>query len=293
MKKFCLADVGNLLIYVIFSMMLMPVSKAGSQVVVSILPQKFFVEKIAGEYVEVYVLAQQGYNPATYDVTPRQMVFLADADIYFRIGVGFENSLLRKLSSAVPDLVIIDTRKDIPLRRMAHNQHKHHEKCADGDDPHIWLDPNLVKIQAGTICDALKTILPEHADSFERNVEKFNSELDDLNNRLLLEFKDLDRRKFMVFHPSWGYFADAYGLIQIPIEMEGKSPTARQLARIMDMTKKEQIKVVFVQPQFSRQSADAIASNVGCTVVAIDPLVENYISNMYNVMELMKEAMSN
>jgi len=293
MKILCSKIAGSVLFYLSLLPFLFNTGQASTKVVVSIIPQKYFVEKIAGDLVEVTVLVKKGHNPATYNITPKQMVSLSKADLYFRIGVGFENALLRKITSVISKNKIIDTRKNIKLRRMLSKRKHEHDSYSGGYDPHIWLDPNLVKIQAKTICDALTVVIPDKKDLLEKNLELFVSEMDKLNLHLMSDLKNLSNRKFMVFHPSWGYFADAFSLTQIPIEIEGKSPTAAQIVRITDLSKKEDIKVIFVQPQFSRKAADLIAKNIGCKVIIIDPLAENYIDNLVNVAELLKEAMSN
>ncbi len=262
-------------------------------VFVSILPQATFVNKIAGELVQVQVMVAPGQSPHTYEPTPRQMITLSQAALYFRIGVPFENVWMNRVAKNNPNLKIIDTRDGIELRHMAAHHHHddgddadahanhHDDDCEKGEqDPHIWLAPQLVKIQAATICRALQELRPEHADVMQANLAAFHQELDDLDREIQGTLKPLNNRKFMVFHPSWGYFADAYGLEQIAIEVEGKEPGAKALVTIIDEARKEQIKTIFVQKQFSTRTAIVIARATDAKVVQIDPLAADYSENL-------------
>lgn len=267
----------------------------------SIQPQAFFIERIGGERVAVQAMVQPGHSPATYEPTPRQMADLSRARLYFRIGVAFENSFLRKISSTMDTLRIIDTRHGVPMRTMAshvhgeadhhHHWHPHSEHTAM-TDPHIWLDPNRVKIQAQTIADALSQADPAGKETYSKNLAAFITELDDLDGKIRQILEPVTGRTFMVFHPSWGYFADAYGLRQEPIEFEGKDPSARHLAQIIDTARSENIKVIFVQPQFSRSKADAVAAAINGTVLTIDPLARNYIENLESAARAIRDALT-
>lgn len=264
-------------------------------VLVSIQPQKFFVDKIGGDSVDVTVLIKPGHSPATYEVTPSQMSRLTQAAVYFRIGVPFESAFLPRFQKAAPGVRITDTRQDITLRTMA-SHHHHGHNCAghdhaDGKDPHIWLDPQLVKIQARTICDVLVALSPRNKILFESNLTGFLSELDGIHDKLKEIMQPHQGKHLVVFHPSWGYFSDAYGLIQRPIELEGKSPPPRQLAAIIRELKPLQIGAIFVQPQFARQSAETIAGELGCPVMEIDPLAVDYYNNLLRAAQQISGAL--
>lgn len=266
----------------------------GLTVFVSIIPQQYFVERIGGDLVDVHVLVQPGHSPATFEPTPRQMAALSEAAVYFRIGVTFENALLPKIGRTMPQLNIVDTRRGITLRRMAsRHEHEHHEEPYEkhGQDPHIWTSPKLVKLQALTITETLAGLLPAHQDVLEENYAVFAGELDVLDRHLAKALAPAKGQSFMVFHPSWGYFADAYGLRQRAIEIEGKNPSARHLAGIIEEARKEKIIIIFVQPQFSHRSAAAVAAAIGGTVVPIDPLAKDYLDNMRQVASQISKAL--
>jgi zinc transport system substrate-binding protein len=164
-----------------------------------------------------------------------------------------------------------------------HGDSGHSHDHEEGNDPHIWLDPDLVKVQARTIADALIRVDPEGQEYYEKNYEQFRSDLNTLDEKLERALKPVNGKTFLVFHPAWGYFADAYGLKQVAVELEGKEPSARHMAKLIDRAESENVKVIFVQPQFSQSEAETIAKAIGGVVIPIDPLAEDYIENMEKV----------
>ncbi|MFA8342447.1 MAG: metal ABC transporter solute-binding protein, Zn/Mn family [Rhodothermaceae bacterium] len=261
-----------------------------NKVFVSILPQKHFVKAIAGDKFEIDVMVRPGLSPATYEPLPQQILALGESKLYFRIGVPFEKSWIDKIAANNKNLKIIDTRKNIELRSFetfeemseeGHNHdHSHHGHDHGAKDPHIWLDPHIVKTQAKTICEALVSIDQTNADFYKTNLEKFLLKLDTLDAELFNITLASENKKFLVFHPSWGYFADRYDLQQFSIEFEGKEPSPSQLTQIIDYLKKNDIKTIFVQKQFSTTSAETIAREINGNVKTLDPLSENYFENL-------------
>ena len=267
------------------------------RVFVSVLPMQTFVEKIGGEHVEVHAMVQQGYSPATYDPTPQQIVALAKAKLYIRTGVPFEHAWMQRIRSASPDMEILDVRERLALRTLEAHEHEHeheHHHESPGTtalDPHVWTSPVMAKQMAGNIRDALSLLDPAHASDFARNHDAFVAELDSLDRDIHALLDPLTQRRFLVFHPSWGYFADAYNLVQVPIEHEGKQPGARALSTLIDRARKENIRVVFVQPQFDRRQAQQIAAAIGGKVIAVDPLAPDYIDNLRRVAQQFAQAL--
>jgi zinc transport system substrate-binding protein len=275
-------------------------SPAGKvRVGVTIQPQKGFVQQVGGEHVSVTVLVPPGGDPHSYEPTPQQMTDLAKVDVYFLVGVPFENTVLSRLKAVNPTMRLVDTGKGVALRTMTEDELK-----ADTDepappqaeagglkDPHTWLDPGNVKIMAKNMADALSQIDPADSADYAANLARFEKELDDLDAYVRARCKDLKKREFMVYHPAFGYFAQAYGLKQVPIELEGKEPSAKALAATIDFARSQGIKVIFVQRQFSRRTAEAVAQAIGGKVVAVDPLAEDYVSNMKAMADAFAGAM--
>jgi zinc transport system substrate-binding protein len=286
-------------------------------VFVSIAPQKYFVQQIGKNFVDVQVMVPPGADPHTYEPKPRQMVALAKAQLYFAIGVEFEKARLKKISSTNPQMEVIDTDQGIQKIPMSAHQHhdeeinheeeKNYEKDSHakepeygsghehhehgGLDPHIWLSPPLVMKQAKTILAALQEVDPAHHSIYQANYEAFSSEIADLDTELRNIFAGKQGLQFIVFHPAWGYFAQAYGLEQVPVEIEGKNPKPARLKKLIEIAKEKNIKVIFVQPQFSAKSAELIAREIDGQVVSADPLAQDWANNLRAVANKFKAAL--
>lgn len=266
-------------------------------VFVSVIPQETFVSRIGGEHVRVTALVQPGQNPHAYEPTARQMAALSDADLYVRIGVAFEDAWIPRLMAANQDMRVLDARAGIELRAddpdhhhvHAHDGHDSHD-AQEAIDPHIWTSPRRVKLMGAAIRDALSQIAPEHAGDFATNFERFAAELDALDASIRERLSGLQNRRFMVYHPAWGYFAEDYGLEQVAIEREGKEPGARALAALIDQARREGIRVIFAEPQFNTASAEQVAQEIGGQCVVIDPLAADYFATLQQAADLIAEA---
>jgi zinc transport system substrate-binding protein len=254
-------------------------------VYVSILPQKYFVQQICKEFADVQVMVPPGASPATYEPRPKQMAAISNTRLYFSIGVPFEKAWLKKIAATNPDMVIVPTDQGIKKIPMAVHRHRDKEEPSELGplDPHIWLSPPLVKIQAGTILKAVQEADPDRHTIYEVNYRAFISQLSDLDGELRNTFDGRQGLQFMVFHPSWGYFAATYGLKQVPIEIEGKEPKPAQLKELIERAREHGIKFIFVQPQFSSRSAKLIAREIGGQVIYADPMAENWAGNLQAV----------
>ena len=267
-------------------------------VFVSIAPQKYFVQQIGKNLVDIQVMIPAGADPHTYEPKPKQMVTITRARLYFAIGIEFEKARLKKLFRANPKLKVVQTDQDIQKIPMAAHHHsddkgEHPAETEYGQDkdyranrrldPHIWLSPPLVRKQAHAILTALQEIDPAHRLTYEANYQTFASEIADLDAELKTIFAGRRGLQFMVFHPAWGYFADTYDLQQLPVEIEGKNPKPAQLTELIEHAQASDIKVIFVQPQFSARSAELIARQIGGQVVFADPLAEDWAENLRKV----------
>ncbi len=269
------------------------------QVLVSILPQKQFVEAVGGPAVQVHVLIPAGASPATYEPKSSDLIRVERADVFFRIGhVGFERTHLSKMCALNPEMKVVDTSQKVQLRYFSDTEAHSHDQGEDSHsfeesgvqetehkgpgevDPHIWLSPPAVKQMVASIAEALAEIKPEQAGEFQANALAYSAQLDTLHAGLSALLSSLDSRTILVFHPAWGYLADTYGLRQVAIEQSGKDPTIEQLRHVIETAKEFDIKVIFIQQQFSRELAFSVAQEIGGSVVALDPLAEDYLENM-------------
>ena len=261
--------------------------------VVSILPEQTFVKAIGGDKVNVSLMVQPGNSPHTYEPKPSQMIDIAKADLYFAIDVEFEDVWLPKFQSLNPKMHVIDLADNVTKMQMQdkheaepenehHNEHDEHKH--EGEDPHIWTAPSNVKIIAENIYNALKKIDPVNADYYKRNLDIFLASIDETDRQIIhiLSFIE-DERRFMVFHPSWGYFAKAYNLEQIAVEVEGKEPKPKELIHLLTEAKEEKVKAIFTQPEFSDTVAKIIAKELHIPVVKVSPLAANWSENLINI----------
>jgi zinc transport system substrate-binding protein len=275
------------------------------KVFVSISPQKYFVQQIGKDLVDVQVMVEPGASPATYEPKPRQMLDISKTVLYFAIGVPFENTWLEKIALANPDMRIVHT--DHGIQKISISEHRHYdedehhgkdEHTHKGNsneqgilDPHIWLSPPLVITQARAILTALQEVDPPNFSSYEANCKSFILGLLHLDAELKGIFAGKQGLQFMVFHPAWGYFARTYGLEQVPIEIEGKEPKPAQLKELINDAREKNIKVIFVQPQFSAKSAQQVAREIGGQIVFADPLAENWMENLRQQAEKFRTAL--
>ncbi len=257
-------------------------------VVVSIPPQSYFVERIAGDLADVKIMLPPGISPETFTPAPADLRMLKEADLYFLIGVGFEKAWLDRFKKVNPNLTFVDTTatiEKIPMEKTA-TRRKHH----GGLDPHVWLSPANVAKMVPLIRDALIARDPAHAADYRRNASRFLQEIEALDRKIGEILSGAKRRTFIVFHPAFGYFAKSYGLKQIAIEKEGKEPTLRYFKKVIDFAREHDIHTIFVAPQFSEKSARYIAEKIGGDVKTIDPLAKNWRENLIEVAKSLEKA---
>ncbi|MEX1013034.1 MAG: zinc ABC transporter substrate-binding protein [Waddliaceae bacterium] len=272
-------------LFLLFSILFLPlmgVETNKPRVLVSVPPHKFFVEQITKDTLDVEVLIPPGSNAHTFEPSPRDINKMVGADIWFRVGEGFEDQLIKTLTSYQPDLEIIDLRDGLDLIPV---KAEHHAYCSHGNcyDPHIWLSPKLAKQQAERITKSLVALYPYQKHEYEKNLARFKNELDKLNEEIEKKFRPLVNRTILVSHPAYAYFARDYNLKQIPIEHEGKEPTPQQLTQLLDRARQSGAKRVFVQQQYRGKGPELIAQQIGAEVVVLNPLSEDFIDNLREI----------
>jgi len=166
------------------------------------------------------------------------------------------------------------------------------EEPEENLDPHIWLSPENGKIIAENTLLALSDLVPESVDIFQKNYEALIADIENVDRRISDSLKSYDQRKFMVFHPAWGYFAEHYNLEQLPVQIGGQDPSASELASLVKIAQEEKIKVIFIQPTFNTASAEAIAQEIGAEVAIVDPLAQDWLSNLESAAEAFTSALN-
>ena len=275
------------------------------KVMVTVPPQKYLVEKIGGASVKVSVLIPPGASHETYEPTPKDIQALSQADVYFGIGkIGFEVSQMPVIQEMYPDLKIVDTSKGVTFRTLENHFHEGEEESHDAsdsaeeavsgeEDPHIWLSPKTLKIQAKHITETLIALEPEREKDFLNGEAALFAELDAVDTQLRETLLPLKGTTVLVYHPAFGYLLDEYGLIQEHIEIEGREPALSEVEKIIKEAKADKIKVIFVQEQFSQSVARTIAEELNGVVVSLDPLKENVIQNFQDLANTLKENLQN
>jgi len=244
-------------------------------VAVSILPQQTFLRAIGGDRVDITVMVKPGSSPHTYEPKPSQMRDISHAALYLRAGVEFENTWIDRFRDINKGMKVYDTTKDIQKLAISGESSlsHHHEEL----DPHVWTSPANVKIMAKNILDVLVENDSVNSNYYQQNYERFISDIDKLDGEIRSLFGSLPKgARFMVFHPSWGYFAKEYGLVQLAIEVEGKNPKPKMVAKLIQRAKAEGIKALFTSPEFSDKTAKLIAREIGVPVIKISPLDPNW-----------------
>jgi len=250
-----------------------------AKIAVSILPQEYFVSKIAGDIFEINVLIPPGASPATYEPTPSQLASLSKTDLYLKLGhTGFEMAWMEKLTSANKEMKVVDLSEGVNLiiedvaHDHAHDHGHHHGHHHGGVDPHIWLSPKNVKIIAKNIHEALLTYYPEHRETFDSNLGVFLQELDSLDRHISKTLSNLQSHSFFTYHPSLSYYARDYNLKQHPMELGGKEPSSAHLKKLIDTGIEKNIKIIFLQMQFDQKNAEVLAKETGAEIIQINPL---------------------
>ena len=256
-------------------------------ITVSILPQKTFVEKIAGNDFKVNVLLPPGESPATFTLLPSQLKDIAHSKVWFRVGhIGFEYSWKKKIEQANRQMKVIDLSKGLDLIAAA-SITSTNAKAKKGVNPHIWMSPPLVKQMARRIADELSVFNPEKNIVYNENYLRFATEIDQLDNKIKSALKDYQGRKFIMFHPSLSYFAREYGLNEYSLEPGGKEPTPQRMAELVKLARKENIRVIYIQSDLDREQARVFAEEVDGEIVEMWPLNPAWEENLMEITNML------
>ncbi len=254
-------------------------------------PVAYLAEQIGGQYVTVGTLVRPGQDPHTFEPTPQQGLALSRAVVFFKVGMPFEDSVAAKVADGNPRLLVVDTTEGV--RKRAIDEPSHHAgdntdragpEAIEGEpDPHVWLSPPLLKTLAANVAAGLCRADAAHTDAYRRNLAELLRRIDALHERLGRMLAPYRGRSFIVFHPGFGYFADAYGLREEAIEVGGHEPAAKQLRALIQRAKAQGIKTVFVQPEFDRHTAENFAQQIGGKVVLMNGLGSDVLADLEDI----------
>ncbi len=258
----------------------------------SILPQRYLLQKIAGNRFDINVMIPPGASPVTYDPSPKQLQQLSKSTAYFMIGqLGFEKAWIKKISSLNKSMPVFDLSSGIELIHGEHHHSVKHSK-KPGADPHIWMSPKAIKIICHNMYTALKNIMPSDSLIYKKNYNRFMEEIDSLDREISNSLSELSKRKFFIYHPALTYYARDYELTQISVEKEGKAPSPYHLKQLINLAEQENIKTIFIQEQFDIENAELLAHEIEGKIIKINPLDEDLLNQIIYITSQLRENLS-
>lgn len=277
----------------------------GVIVTVTIEPQRYFAEKIAGDKFKINCVVPAGQSPETYDPTPREMMQIGKSIAYLRIGpIGFEQAWMDKIRENNPKMEVFDTSEGMDMLTATeeehdHSTHNHEAHAADdahhhhhhgGVDPHIWSSIAGAKVVAWNTLNAFITLDPDNTEYYWQNYNKLMDEIDKTDTEIKQLLDPLTDRTFIIYHPALTYFAQEFNLVQLCIEMDGKEPSPAQLKQLVETALANNARVVFIQQEFDQKNAEMIARETGCKLTVINPLAFDWPKEMIHIAKALADG---
>lgn len=277
----------KILVFILILASSVSLKAATIEAFVSILPQQYFVQRIGGDRVNVNVMVKPGQSPETFEPSPKLMSLYSKADVYFTIEMPFEQVWIDRVASLNQRVSVVNTQphsdSQSPLLPHQHSRNKF--------DPHTWLSPVLAIAQAKVIVHELSRLSPEDKELFFSNYKELERELNVLDDELSRLFDARNGLNFVTFHPAFSYFAQRYRLTQLAIEVEGKEPSAKQIAQIVNRIQDKNVAYILIERQFNQMIPKTIAHSVGAKLLVLDPLALDYLSNMRDIAAKINKAL--
>lgn len=284
------------------------VSRAGDteklRVFVPVLPYEYLLERIGGDWIEVSAIVQEGGDCHNYSPTPRQMTELSHANLIFTGDITFESNFFVATGDGISSPKNVNLLEGLELldgtcgectltdaEHAAEEKHDHDHDHEELRDPHVWLSPKMLQLQADRIAEVLKHHTPAEASAdIDANVAALKLDLVQLDTEIKAMLAPMKGQAFYVYHGAFGYFAADYGLVQMAIEIAGRSPSPKQVTAIAKQAREENVKAIFVQPQFDESSAVSLAETIGGKVQTLDPLAKDVINNLRTIAETIRST---
>ncbi len=255
-------------------------------VAVTIVPQEAFVQKIGGELVDVVLMVPPGNSPGNYEPTPQEMERFSNASLYFTMGTPTEAANILPRAEEMGGMKIIRLQDEVaafyPEREFASGRR----------DAHIWLSPRRAKVMVDVMAREMARLDEANREVYEANAQALMAELAELDQELEDTFSGLRNRKFIVYHPAFGYLADDYNLEMYALEEGGKEATPQRLQEMIDLARAEDIRVIFNQREIDSKQTEAFAEEIGGKTVQLAPLSPNYVENLRKMAETMAAALN-
>lgn len=292
MKKILILVVILSISVILFSGCESPVSNEKPIIITSIVPMKTFIENIVGDQFEVIAIVPPGANPSNYEPSPQELTKISEASYYFTIGVPTETAnILPKIDTLNNSVEIIHIDEEVAkvyeelLFDSDHSEHSEHEL----HDHHLWLSPKRVLVMIEVIEDTMSNAFEDSQELFESNANRYKEEIIALDDYIKEKSAQIENKVFIIYHPSYNYFANEYGFQMVAIEEEGKEETAKGIEEVIQFALENDIKVIFHQAEIDSQQAKTIADEIGGITKMLEPLSANYIDSMKNVIDTFSE----
>lgn len=253
---------------------------------VTILPQQYLAEQIAGDRFDIHCVVPLNSNPEAYDPTPEQLMAVERSEAYLRVGMlGFEMAWMDRLVRNNPDMKVYDTSLGVD---MIENEHTHTHgngvvHAAHTVDPHIWCSPRNVRVMAQNMYNAFVELDPEGTEYYRRNYNALIQRVDSVDGVLTDILQPHRGAAFAIYHPSLTYLARDYGLLQLCIEQAGKESSARAMKQVVEQARAADVAVVFVQKEFDSRQVVTFAQEVDAPIVTINPLNYDWAEEMIHI----------
>lgn len=259
-----------------------------SDVLVSIAPYAYFVERIAGNTLVVDTLIPEDTNPHLYEPLPKQIDAISKASIWFRLGEPQEKKVLKILKEHNPSLIDTDLCYGIPLISnqddVCPSGHSH-----EGKDRHVWLSPKLARYQIKKIAAALIELYPQNKGFYLQNTKTLLKDLELLDIDIRTQLAPFKGQAILVSHPAFAYFCRDYKMLQLSVECEGKEPLPQDIEKLLHLARTHHVRSVLIQAQYNNKGAELIAKNLRLPVYLVDPYTKNYIENLRNISSLIAQ----
>lgn len=259
-------------------------------ITVTIEPQRYFAEKIAGDKYTINSMVAAGLNPENYDPTPQQMVNLGKSQAYLKIGhIGFEQAWMNNIIENNPNLRIFDLSEGFSLiaseeeQEHDHSEGEQHDHQHGGVDPHIWSSISGAKVVAKNTLDAFIALDPDNTEYYTQNYAVLCKEIEETEKQLHQKLDSLQNRTFIIYHPALTYLAREFDLTQLCIELDGKEPSPAVLKTLVETARDKGAQIVFIQQEFDQKNAEMIAKETGCKLIRINPLSYDWNKEMITI----------
>ncbi len=257
------------------------------RIMTTIAPLGWMAEEIAGDLAEVSIMLPPGGNAHTFEPTPRQMVSLGEADLLLAVGGNLEENFLKVIGEVLPDLRVVELNQNLDLIPFTSG---HDEDEHDGTDPHVWLSPKNMILMAETIKQSLISLHPEQDAFFSGTGEMIESDIIKIDREISSILSPYSGRSFIVFHPSFGYFARDYNIRQIAVEKEGAEPRGAELLSLIRTAEEALIHVVYTAPGFPKNAGRAVAEAIGGTTFELDPMPYDWAAGIIETARILAKG---